>query len=117
MRIFISQPMAGRTNEEIESERNRIVEAAMQQYGYDVKVIDSFMQRIPADAKPLWLLGESIKLLSFADVAIFAPYWHDYRGCKIECKACMEYGITAVEYIEDPLYVDRFMPIKDCYFC
>lgn len=50
MKLFISQPMAGKTDKEIE-------------------VIDSFFDGAPKT--PLWYLGESIKLLGQADIAYF----------------------------------------------
>ena len=60
-------------------------------------MIDSFFQRAPEDAKPLWYLGESLKLLATADVAYFAPGWDKARGCKIENICAKEYGIHTIE--------------------
>ena len=57
----------------------------------------SFFQRAPEDAKPLWYLGESLKLLATADVAYFAPGWDKARGCKIENICAKEYGIHTIE--------------------
>lgn len=77
-KLFISQPMKGKTNEEIEAERAKAV------LNDDVEVIDSFFKDAPVDARPLWFLGKSIELLSVADAAYFAKDWDKYRGCKIE---------------------------------
>lgn len=63
----------------------------------NVEVIDSFFQRAPVDAKPLWYLGESLKLLATADVAYFAPGWRKARGCKIENLCAKEYGIPIID--------------------
>lgn len=71
-KLFISQPMRGRTDEEILAERERAIRIAEKQVGEPVEVIASFFQSVPADAKPLWYLGESLKLLATADVAYFA---------------------------------------------
>ena len=70
-RLFISQPMRDKTNEEIETERNRVIEAAREFVGEEIEVIDSFFKDAPHDAKPLWFLGKSLELLSKADVAFF----------------------------------------------
>ena len=41
-KLFISQPMKGKTNEEIEAERAKAVEEAKAVLNDDVEVIDSF---------------------------------------------------------------------------
>lgn len=96
-RLFISQPMRGKTDEEILAVREKAIASAKHHLGEDVEVIDSFFQNAPADAKPLWYLGESIKLLATADVAYFAPGWESARGCKIENQCAFEYGLTVIE--------------------
>ena len=100
-KLFISQPMKGKTDEEIISERNKAVEEAKKAVNDDVTIIDSLFQGTPADAKPLWFLGKSIELLSTADVAYFAKDWDKFRGCKLEHEAAMQYGIKVIEYAED----------------
>lgn len=98
-KLFISHPMRGKTNEEILAERQRVVEAAEYMLEEKFEVIDSFFKDAPADAKPLWYLGESLKLLSTADVAFFAKGWNEARGCRIEKMSAIEYGITAIEEV------------------
>lgn len=72
IKIFISQPMKDKTNEQIEAERKRAVETIKKEYFDDeVEIIDSFFKGAPHDAKPLWFLGKSFELLSTADVAYF----------------------------------------------
>lgn len=100
-KLFISQPMKGKTNEEIEAERAKAIEAAKEALNGDVEVIDSFFKDAPVDARPLWFLGKSFELLSTADVAYFAKDWDKYRGCKLEHTAAQEYGIKVIEYVED----------------
>lgn len=63
-KLFISQPMKGKTNEEIEAERAKAVEEAKAVLNDDVEVIDSFFKDASVDASPLWFLGKSIELLS-----------------------------------------------------
>lgn len=95
MKLFISQPMKDKTNEEIKEERAKIINEVQEKFG-DVEVIDSFFENAPHDAKPLWFLGKSLELLSTADVAYFANGWENYRGCKIEHECAVQYGITIV---------------------
>lgn len=96
-KLFISQPMKGKTDKEILKEREKAIESAKKYLGEEVEVIDSFFQSAPVDAKPLWFLGKSLELLSTADVAYFAKDWDKFRGCKIENLCAIEYGIDVIE--------------------
>lgn len=96
-KLFISQPMRGKTDEEILKEREKAIASAEKHLGEPVEVIDSFFQGAPANAKPLCYLSESLKLLAEADVAYFAKGWEEARGCKIENTCAIEYGIEVIE--------------------
>lgn len=96
-KLFISQPMKGKSDEEILREREEAIKKAKEACGEEVEVIDSFFQSAPADARPLWFLGKSLELLSTADVVYFAPGWEDARGCKIEHLCAVEYGLNRIE--------------------
>lgn len=97
IKVFISQPMKNKTDEQIEAERKRAVETIKKKYdGEEVEIIDSFFKGAPHDAKPLWFLGKSFELLSTADVAYFVKGWDKYRGCKMEHTAAIEYGISVI---------------------
>lgn len=95
-KLFISQPMRGKTDEEILKEREIAIEKARDVLGEDVEVIDSFFQSAPVNAKPLWFLGKSLELLSTADIVYFADGWENARGCKIEHECVVEYGIDII---------------------
>ena len=98
MKVFISQPMRDKTNEQIEKEREDAISYVRNKLGAkEVEVIDSFFKNAPHEARPLWFLGKSFELLSTADVAVFIGDWANYRGCNMEYKACREYGIKAVD--------------------
>ena len=103
MKLFISQPMKGKTDEEILAVRQKAIASAERHLGEKVEVIDSFFQNAPVDANPLWYLGKSLQLLSTADVAYFAKGWEEARGCRIENACAIEYGIELVieDYTED----------------
>lgn len=96
MRVFISQPMSEklRTDAEIENERKKAIEAVKAAYpDENIEVIDSFFSGAPYNANPLWFLGKSLELLSTADLVYFAEGWQDARGCRIEFKCAVAYGI------------------------
>lgn len=96
-KLFISQPMRGKTDEEILAVREKAIRRAEKMLGEPVEVIDSFFRSAPADARPLWFLGKSLELLSTADVAFFAEGWNEFRGCKIEHTCAVEYNIDRIE--------------------
>lgn len=100
-KLFISQPMRNKTNEEIEAERDRAIKKAREILNDDIEVIESFFKDAPVDVRPLWFLGKSFELLSTVDVAYFAKDWDKYRGCRLEHIAAEEYGIKTIEYVED----------------
>lgn len=52
-KLFISQPMRGKSNEEIIAEREKAVKAAAEKLGEPVEVIDSFFKNAPVTAAPL----------------------------------------------------------------
>jgi len=95
-KLFVSQPMKDKTDDEILSEREKAIKKVEERLGESVEVIDSFFQSAPADARPLWFLGKSLELLSTADVAYFADGWTNARGCRIEHLCAVEYGIDII---------------------
>ena len=98
MKVFISQPMKGKTDEEILQEREKITRLAELEFGR-IDVIDSFLD-LSEGAKPLAYLGESLKLLSEADAAIFGEGWVGARGCKIERSCAHAYEIPVYDVPE-----------------
>lgn len=91
MKVFISQPMRGKTDAEIRRERELATLSAVREYGSDVEILDSFFEN--HDGNAVHFLGKSIALLGDADVALFLPGWKEARGCRIEHAICEEYGI------------------------
>lgn len=97
VRLFISQPMRGKTDEEILAVREKAIETVRKYVDEPIEVIDSFFQGAPVDAKPLWYLAKSLELMATADVVYFAKDWEQYRGCRIENTCAIEYGIDVIE--------------------
>ncbi len=97
MKLFISQPMNGLTDDEIKTKREEIIKKVQEDFADStIEVIDSFFEAAPHDAKPLWFLGKSIELLSTADIVYFAKGWDKARGCKIEHICAVEYGVKNI---------------------
>lgn len=103
MKIFISQPMRGKADAEILAERERAIKAAKAEWGDDVEVLESFFQSAPAGAKPLWFLGESLKVMADTDAVILCPKWHLTRGCIVEAAAANRYNIPTFVMVDGVL--------------
>lgn len=95
-KIFISQPMRDKTDEQIKAIREAVEKYVFNKYDDNVTIIDSFFENAPHDARPLWFLGKSFELLSTADLAVFVDNWNEYRGCVMENEACKRYGIDFI---------------------
>ena len=98
-KLFISQPMKGKTDEEIRKERETAVQEAEKALGEPVEVIDSFFAG--NTMKPLECLGESLKLLANADIAYFAKGFETARGCRVEYGCAVAYEIPFIEAVSD----------------
>lgn len=96
IKVFISQPMNGKTDEEIKKERLRIISKISDLVSEPIEVIDSYFESAPHDAKPLWFLGKSIELLSSANLAYFSKGWESSRGCTIEHTCAVSYMIEKI---------------------
>lgn len=100
LKVFISQPMKGKTDEQIKTERQIGIEKIKEQFNDDIEILDTFFNIVPDETKtpkPLWFLGKSIQFLGEADIAYFIGEWRNYRGCRIENAVAKEYGIKVIE--------------------
>lgn len=100
-RLFISQPMANKSPEEIRVERDSALVYAEYNLGGDFEEIDSYFpdpinELIAGDRKGLLLLGKSLELLATADAAFFCSDWYKARGCQIEHLCCEKYNIPII---------------------
>lgn len=98
-KLFISQPMVDRTDEEIFVERESAIAEARKILGEDIEAIDSYCTE---ERTPLGYLAFSINKLSEADVAYFGKGWQGYRGCRIEHECALQYGIKILLSEFDP---------------
>ena len=93
MKIFISQPMRGKTQEEILSERERGIAFIKEQYPTEeVEIIDTYFKDF--DGNRLQFLGKSIMDgLAKADIALFIGDFETYDGCCCEHFVAVKYGV------------------------
>lgn len=98
IKVFISQPMRGKTDEEILAVREKAIVTVKRSFkGEEVEVLDSFFKEHTDESNPLEFLACSIALLGKADIAYFTKGWEQARGCRIENQCAIEYGIGIIE--------------------
>ena len=97
LKVFISQPMRDKTNEQIADERMRVIDIIKNKYGDNIEILDSFFKDAPHESTPVWFLGKALEVLSQANLAYFIGDWKKYRGCKIENLVAHENGIPTIE--------------------
>lgn len=98
-KIFISQPMSRKTDEEIKAERQRCEAWLCRIFG-SAEVIDTFfLDEPPKDCKNpgLWYLGESLKAMSKVDVLVAWGDCSNARGCMVELEAAKLYGLPIIK--------------------
>lgn len=91
MKLMISQPMRGKTEQQIRDERIELIKQ-LENEGYEV-VDTIFAEEAPKDCDTaLYYLSKSIDAMSRVDGLVFMPGWQDARGCRIEFQVALEYG-------------------------
>lgn len=88
MKIMISQPMRGKTEEQIRSEREELVRQ-LEKQGHEV--IDTVLD-LSEGKTPVHYLAKTIELLAEVDAVVFMKGWENARGCRIEYSVASEYG-------------------------
>ena len=91
MKLMISQPMRGKTEQQIRDERAELIKQ-LEKEGYEV-VDTIFADETPKDSDAaLYYLSRAIEAMSKVDGLVFMPGWQDARGCRIEFQIALEYG-------------------------
>lgn len=102
-KAMLSQPMAGKTDEEIIVTREKAV-AALTESGYQVVNTlftdewynNEAMEKRGVVQIPLCFLAKSLEKMSLCHAAYFCKGWEKARGCQIEHEAAMAYGLEII---------------------
>lgn len=103
MKAMLSQPMAGKSEEEIVATRERAI-AALEAQGYEIVntlFTDEWYSQESMKERgvvqiPLCFLAKSLENMSLCHTAYFCKGWEKARGCRIEHEAAKEYGLTII---------------------
>ena len=95
MKLMISQPMNGKTTEQIVSERADLIRE-LEAEGHEV--IDTiFTDETPRNNQAIYYLAKSIDAMSNVDGVVFMRGWEKERCCKIEHAIATAYGLFVRE--------------------
>lgn len=106
-KAMLSQPMAGKSDEEIRATRDRAIDA-LESDGYEVVntlFTDEWYSRENMKKRgvvqiPMCFLAKSIENMSLCHAAYFCKGWEKARGCRIEHEIAKAYGLEII-YEED----------------
>ena len=106
-KAMISQPMAGRTEEEIVEARKRAVED-LREKGLSVanmlfehtQAVEDALVTTGVTQTSLWFLARSLEAMSKCHAVYFCKGWETARGCRLEHEVAKAYGLEII-YEED----------------
>ena len=102
-KAMLSQPMAGKTDEEIIVTREKAI-AALREKGYEIVntlFTDEWYGKEAMEKRgvvqiPLCFLAKSLENMSLCHTAYFCKGWEQARGCRIEHEAAVAYGLEII---------------------
>lgn len=106
MKVFISVPMRGRTDQEIAGAitiaKSKLAKMA-EENNEVIEYVDNFVsmpQNTDIKNPSMYCLGGAIQKMSKCDTIYFCPGWQEARGCVIERHVAVLYGLTRL-YLDD----------------
>lgn len=102
-KAMLSQPMAGKSEEEIVSTRERAA-SFLAENGYEIVntlFTDEWYSSDVMKARgvvqdPLCFLAKSLESMSLCHTAYFCKGWESARGCRLEHEAAKAYGLEII---------------------
>lgn len=102
-KAMLSQPMAGKTDDEISLTREKAIKT-LEPQGYEI-VNTLFRDEWYSHEKmtergvvqiPLCFLAKSLEKMSLCQAVYFCKGWDKTRGCKLEHEAAKAYGLEII---------------------
>lgn len=102
-KAMLSQPMAGKTDDEIREAREKAI-TALEKEGCEIVntlFTDEWYSKECMEERgvvqiPLCFLAKSLESMSKCHVAYFCKGWENARGCRIEHDAAVAYGLEII---------------------
>lgn len=103
MKAMLSQPMNGKSGQEIIATRDKAIKA-LKEKGYEI--VNTFftyewysqesMEERGVVHIPLCFLAKSLENMSLCHAVYFCKGWENARGCRIEHDAAVAYGLDII---------------------
>ena len=102
-KAMLSQPMAGKTGDEIVATRKNAIKV-LKEKGYEIVntlFTDDWYRKDKMEERgvaqiPLCFLAKSLENMSLCHAVYFCKGWENARGCKIEHDAAIAYGLDVI---------------------
>lgn len=102
-KAMLSQPMAGKSEQEIVATREKAIQVLKEQ-GYEIVntlFTDDWYKKEQMEARgvvqiPLCFLAKSLENMSLCHAVYFCKGWAEARGCRIEYDAAIAYGLEVL---------------------
>lgn len=102
-KAMLSQPMAGKTNDEIIATRDKAI-FTLNEKGYNIVntlftdewYSEENMKDRGVKNIPMCFLAKSIENMSLCDTAFFCKGWENTRGCRIEHEVAKAYNMEII---------------------
>lgn len=103
MKAMLSQPMNGKSGQEIISTRDKAIKA-LKEKGYEIVntfFTDEWYSKESMEERgvvqiPLCFLAKSLENMSLCNAVYFCKGWENARGCRIEHDAAVAYGLDII---------------------
>lgn len=98
MRVMISLPMDGKSEDDIKSEWTKVANALCDLH---IDVVDTlFQDEYPGEClhPGLYYMAKTVDVMSNVDAVFFHKDWNSARGCRIERKIAEAYGIKILDW-------------------
>lgn len=102
-KVFISQPMRGKTDQEIIGEREHAKDFLTGLLKEPIEFIDSNfntyiqLKTDKSERTNAMLLAKALVAMATSDIVFFCRGWRETRGCLIEHEVARRYGMTIIE--------------------
>jgi hypothetical protein len=103
LKAMLSQPMAGKSEEEIIETRDKAIKV-LESKGYEIVntlFTDEWYSKEKMEERgvvqiPLCFMAKSLENMSLCHAVYFCNGWENARGCKIEHDAAVAYGLEII---------------------
>jgi hypothetical protein len=95
IKIMLSSPMANKTDDEINYERNEMANLLFDYYEDNCEIMSTVIEN-HTEKSALECLSESILFMSMTDVLAMGFGWENARGCSLEHDIALAYDVPIV---------------------